>query len=118
MMITISLLRSEDIKKDMFMEIYENVTCCRVHTTLRSMLFASVTQLVEWSSPKAQVGGSSPSWRAIELFVFISFKSLISTYRIKVVSRSKKARFVCLDGCENTLGYTLAAECVTKILYK
>ena len=43
---------------------YENVTCCRVHTTLRNMLFASVTQLVEWSSPKAQVGGSSPSWRA------------------------------------------------------
>lgn len=64
MMITISLLRSEDIKKDMFMEIYDNVTCCRVHTTLRNMLFASVTQLVEWSSPKAQVGGSSPSWRA------------------------------------------------------
>lgn len=47
---------------------YENVTCCRVHTTLRNMLFASVTQLVEWSSPKAQVGGSSPSWRAILLF--------------------------------------------------
>ena len=43
---------------------YDNVTCCRVHTTLRNMLFASVTQLVEWSSPKAQVGGSSPSWRA------------------------------------------------------
>ena len=64
MMITISLLRSKDIKKDRFMEIYENVTCCRIHTTLRSMLFASVTQLVEWSSPKAQVGGSSPSWRA------------------------------------------------------
>lgn len=75
MMITTSSLRSEDIKKDMFMEIYENVTCCRIHTTLRNMLFASVTQLVEWSSPKAQVGGSSPSWRANFAF-FMTLKTL------------------------------------------